>query len=746
MREIQKSELLQVLAPCGWFKLYAYARDGADFSRAVSQGILVLESGEVVSLEDIKEDTVKRNEQRLEENKLNDQGKKEYRFFSVFSSCTSEYEKALDMLPKQISPKTLPSIQKKAWDHLTMVENKIARVKKEFPNREVFQNDLVEKNRRIDDELISGLKSYHKLEVDKWLNWFKEFKGLKGKKLEEAINVYKKEHPKAKLSYSNFKKKLALYEENGVTAVVPGWGLREGASKIPDELYEKYKGYYLTKAQRTEADCWREVRGFAYDQGYNMEDFPVVQTFSRRLGEELDEEWIDRARLSEDAWRSKYKKFVPSDPDSLKAGEWWVGDHRKSDVLCIDPKTGKTFRPWITAWKDRKSHLWMNVYPHKEEPNRNHILQSIYWGIKDHQDSPEKLLVDNGMDYRSYAVSGYKGPRRGKKKGWFNKEEERKQMKSRTFYLGLEIEFAKPKNPQSKNIEPAFKEFINLEKTMPGYIGKDTQNRPDDVEEARKKGELLTLEEFTEQYLEYVELLNYRKKDTKQHQGLSPIALYNKERTEKVVPREDALKELLLNTSKLRTIGKLGVTVHIGTLKASYWHDEMIGKKGRKVFVGVDPRDPDTAWIHHKNETAWLQAKRVKAQPVEAKTDQEMEDFHANMETLALEDKMFREFKKSLPKTTPEEHIKHMWANHQADIEQQKKAGTYKEFKPTGITRIKEVPADKTVRDKERIKQEEQEREQRANERPPIQYEETPKPKKIITPNDDDWYKKVEEN
>ncbi|WP_020403782.1 transposase domain-containing protein [Gracilimonas tropica] len=461
------------------------------------------------------------------------------------------------------------------------------------PHRSNYIRDHFEANddllqQQMDAEAYAKAPDYAKEHANLWLNLIQQFGELKGKELKGAIRAWKQSHPEEKVSLKSFYRYRKAYEEEGLTALIPNYGNRRGDSKTTDEDYELFEALYLKESRPSAESCWNIVRGQAFKEGRDVSDFPTARTFLRRLENEHSDSTIYFARYGEEAWNKKYADYVDRDKSDIPANAWWVGDHRVIDLFVINEETGKIFRPWCTAWMDFKTNKFISIFNHEADPNSDHIFQSFKWGIEKFGRPGEGIYIDNGKDYRSKDFAG------GRKHQAIDDEAEARTLVS---LMGIKAQFSLPYNAQSKNIERAFRGFIEyLEKHLPGYTGSHPKDRPESTKELVKKGELMTFKKFDRLFNQFVfEVLNKKASQGKELQGRSPDEAFYSEYKKKIAIRPETLRMFCMRTSREATIMRNGVKD--GDLGKYYYAEWMMGFKGTKVYLRRDIKAYQEAWV-----------------------------------------------------------------------------------------------------------------------------------------------------
>lgn len=545
------------------------------------------------------------------------------------------------------------------------------------PYRSKYIHEFLEANdefvqKEQDTKAYDNAPDWAKEHVELWLTLIKKFGHLRGKELKTAINAYREAHPEDKVSFKSFYRKRKEYEESGIAGLIPNYGNRRGASKVEDVDFTRFCNQYLRQSRPSAMSCWSIVRGAAFKEGRDLSEFPAVRTFQYRLEKEFTESHIYFCRYGKEAWNKKYNNYADRDKGAIKANECWVGDHRVLDILLYDPETDKNFRPWVTAWMDFKTNKIISYELYHGNPNSDRIFQSFKWGVEEYGRPYNSVYIDNGKDYRALDFAG----------GTRLKVDERK-TRTLMHLIGIEAHFSLPYNAQSKNIERAFKEFINYhESHLPGYTGSHQKERPEDTDIRAKKGDLLTLDVFKEQFDRFVhQVFNKKTSQGKELKGRSPDEAFFNEWKEKIAVRSQALHLMCMRSSKAVTIGRNGVKD--SQIDQHYWADWMMNYKGVKVYIRRDIKKYNEAWVYSAVNDEFLgTATLLKRINGFVQTDVEKAELKAQLATRRREIKLHEEQHKLRAKQrlSQEDLIDALIANNKADEELRKKRGEFQEY------------------------------------------------------------------
>ncbi|MBN1131190.1 MAG: transposase [Chitinispirillaceae bacterium] len=452
-----------------------------------------------------------------------------------------------------------------------------------YASKSSGQVEALDDDSTADLDDYSSAPEYNRRKADKYATLLRQFEGLKGTALRNAIAVWNDQHPEMSTSYVSIcnarSKRISL---------VGLWGSRCGSSSVDQwsAEYDYFKGLFLIEGGPSLFTCWRKVRGYALSNGKSVDEFPRPQAFKRKLDREVSASSQYLARCGHAAWNRKYASFVSRDYSALSCGEVWVSDHAQIDVavLCKD---GKVRFPWVTAWCDFKSGKFLGWMVHADDPNSDHIFLSFYYAAMKFG-RPTDVIIDNGKDYR---CRDFAGTRRIRVSG------DEIKTTSMLSHLKITRHFALPYNAQTKPIERRFREIKEqFSKHMVGYRGGNVTERPEKLKKEIRDGAILTIDEFSGIFDDFIEMtLNRSVSMGKNLLGQSPDQLWSKEFTVKREVGKDELRLFCMRTSEPVTIGRNGA--YDSNLGVTYWGEWMAACKGTKVYLRRDPRDYAEAWV-----------------------------------------------------------------------------------------------------------------------------------------------------
>lgn len=423
---------------------------------------------------------------------------------------------------------------------------------------------------------------------------------------EDAIETYAAETPDDEqpggVSMTSWYRYRSAFED-GLAGLMPNPRPSRG-TKISETDYERFKDLYLTRDRRSARQCWRRVFGAAKEEGRDVDDFPVAQTFLNQIQKREGEDIITYMREGKDAYYQKKSSYLQRDWDTVAAGDVWFSDHRLFDVFVLDTSTGEVGRPWFTPWMDARSTKMLSWDVYMEHPNSDRIHLAFKRAIEDFG-VPKAAYIDNGKDYRAL---DFAGGRKNRKKT----APEMDEMDSRVVMdlLNVDVTFARPYNARAKTIERKFQLFVEqLEKFSRGYAGADAERRPEITERRRKASVrhpeaaeemdfLCTLEEFRERVAEWVDRIDRMTSDGRILDGHSPNEIFHSEREEVRHIDEKHLGILCLRSSSERQIQRCQwYDAELDIYYDADWMYDDYTMNGTKAFARRDPQNPEVAWI-----------------------------------------------------------------------------------------------------------------------------------------------------
>lgn len=478
------------------------------------------------------------------------------------------------------------------------------------------------------------------------IEFLQRFEGFSGSELKDRIAEWNNNNPKNRTSYRSIMRMRVDYKKNGLRGLLPEWGKSAGKTTVDDRLYDFFYSRYMKEGGPSAHSCWIYTLGYAAELGIEVEKIPTEYAFLRRLNRETPEQAQTRARKGYMKWNRSCASYISRDYSDVRCGDVWVSDHAQVDVAVYEEKSGKVFFPWITAWTDFKSGLFVGYDIHCEAPFSDHIFISFKRAAEKYG-LPKEVILDNGKDYRSKDFAG------GRKAFKVLDDENQKRANTMLSLLGITPHFAIPYNAQTKPIERKFntnKEYFS--KNMPGYRGGNVVERPEKLKEEITQGKIMKFSDFKEIFTKYIEDgINKAPSAGKNLNGISPLELWNSERPVKRMVSPDALRLFCTRTSNLVKIGRNGVTD--SRLGVTYWAEWMFGRKGESVYLRRDLEHYEEAWVFDEKDDFIGKAMIQKSVPALAVTETSKQQLADEMAKKKKERKILKAYIENKIETDP---------------------------------------------------------------------------------------------
>ena len=387
------------------------------------------------------------------------------------------------------------------------------------------------------------------------------------------------------------------YRDLGLLGLVDSRGCKFTSQILSPEAFELFKSMYLTQQRLSVKTCWQNINyvNRTENKGWNI---PTLRTMYNYVDKHipLGVQVLHREGLA--AYEAKCAPYIQIDPDSIKPGQIWVGDHHQFN--CSLRYRNEWIRPWITCWEDMRSRKIIG-WDICATPNQTTILLAMKRGIEKYG-PPDSVKIDNGRDYDSEMWTGTtKVRRRILRKGYIDET----RIAGIYAMMDIGVSFAIPYHPQSKPIEPWFNTLdMQFVKTMPTYCGKNSAQKPDDLNDYLKSEkailEAYTLENFGELVSQYIEVYNNNAHSGAGMDGQTPNQVFSQRASQRVLV--DGVLDLLMRAwSGELVVGKNGV--RFKGMWFGQYNMELAAWQGKKIVAAYDPDDMRRVYVYDSTNT-----------------------------------------------------------------------------------------------------------------------------------------------
>ncbi|WP_295164535.1 DNA-binding domain-containing protein [Selenomonas sp. F0473] len=474
------------------------------------------------------------------------------------------------------------------------------------------------------------------------LKAYEAYIAVPGKRTEltkQFLTIWNTAHPEQGLSQATLYSWRKKYRAEGLSGLLTDYGKRKGQRTLSGAAWAFFQKEYLRLAQPSIGMCYQLLELEARKQGWEI---PSQATVARMVKEDIPEAVKLLRRHGEKKYYDDIQTFTRRDPDSIKAGEVFVGDHHVLDLFINSGTVAKPkwVRPWMTAWLDMRSRKFVG-WTVNLSPCTDEIIAAFANAALDPAIGlPRHIYIDNGRDYCSAKFAG-----RGHRGKALTAEDEAtlvaegKRARSLMSRLGIRSHWAIVENARAKVIERAFKEVVEkFSKAFPTYCGRRQDERPPDLEEKLKQPERygMSLEEFRSVFNDWVRnVFNKTISHGKGRAGESPDETYMRTRLPVRTADPDVMRLFFMRSTNPFRIGRNGITFR----GAEYYSPDMILHKGKPVYIRYRDEDPDRVWVYDMKDRYLGEAQRLGAVSAVAADD---ETIAREQERKALERKAVR--------------------------------------------------------------------------------------------------------
>lgn len=413
---------------------------------------------------------------------------------------------------------------------------------------------------------------------------------------DEFIQQFNLENPAyiiTKPQLFRWQKKL---KEGGIPALIDQrGGHNRGTDTIQDDAWNYFYSLYMTLQKRSIQRCWE------YTQR-EYPNIPSVSAFERRV-KKIPRLVIIYYREGETAYRDALPSMERSRLD-INSNDIWFSDHHLMDV-AVKNKRGTVVRPWLTVFFDARSNKVISFILRDKSADATVIKQCLRIGMEEYG-VPNELYFDNGKDYREKS---------------FNKD----FPVSLTNQLGIGMIYATVYHGQAKTVERYFGTMEDrFCKFIPTYLGKDANQRPENMKVALAKLADIApdIDYFTELLKNYIDEYNNTPSEGINMDNKCPNQVYYENLSTKKVVKDTKILKLLCGSFDERIVQKNGVQYQ----NRSYFSSELMCHDGEKVIINYDPYNLDELNIFDMDMRAICVAKAKVQTPFRHTTQEDIRE------------------------------------------------------------------------------------------------------------------------
>ncbi|MEO0586048.1 MAG: Mu transposase C-terminal domain-containing protein [Planctomycetota bacterium] len=414
------------------------------------------------------------------------------------------------------------------------------------------------------------------------------------------------EHPNLKISSTTLRRWAKKYRgPSDLIELIDTRGQHRTDQSDP-ACWAHFRSIYLDPNEPSLAVCWRLTRDYAMAEGLT---WCSESQCRQRLDDKITPEQQARYRKPRD-YRDRYLPYIEQDPKAVEPGEEWQGDHAVMDLMCSVPGRQRPVRPWLSAWLDTRSRRIVGWTLRAQAPDATTILSSFRMAVLDPINGgvPERVLIDNGRDFDSYALHGMSKAERqriARQAQGFRIDPEAARGGGVFRLLGVGARFAKPYNAKTKGrLERWFGTMHGqFDKRWATYTGCSSDRKPEGLAAIlRQPHKVPSFNAVLGELHAFIDDYNAMQSMREGAEGMSPDELIAR-RVPRPIENPTALDYCLQLWHQPVKVGRQGVQIRIAGENIRYGQYEpalrrLIGT-GSKVIVSYDPNDLSTVWVHH---------------------------------------------------------------------------------------------------------------------------------------------------
>ena len=464
--------------------------------------------------------------------------------------------------------------------------------------------------------------------VDQWML----YRSQPGKPLSELdakfVRHMRVENPGMELSVATLYRKKKALDEGDMDSVIDRRGkARKGKTDMPEYIKKAFLYYYLVDGGEGHAysitKCMEYTEKWAEKNAANALPLPSYSSFYR-LAMDVPEAVRILMREGDRAYYNKASVYTRRDYESIASNDWWVGDTYTCDTLTLGPD-GKTHRPYLTAWVDVRSGIFVGWYISFGGNSSQNSIYALRRGCLAHGMPNHNAYVDNGREYLTFDFGG----RGHRAKKVLANGEAPFEPKTILDYMGVEMKNAIVQNSRAKLVERSFRNVKeHIMRLFPTYTGGSPEEKPEALKKALQRGAIPTDAEFVQKvdllisgYLNYEPYYGSVPAD----KGKRRIDVYNEhlEHVRHVEP--DVLNLMMLRTSKPKKVDREGVYLNIRGKKVWYNCPELHSLwQEKKVYLRYDPDDLSSVRVYREDGSFILTAPRCDLEAAYGATQEEI--------------------------------------------------------------------------------------------------------------------------
>ena len=413
-----------------------------------------------------------------------------------------------------------------------------------------------------------------------------------GMNADEFIRLYNRQETARALyarlgsvSVPSFYRWLKAFKESGAQGLLPRQSRGRGGSGATLSAREKelLKAFWLDSTQPSMQHALRKMLLACPESRCTYET-------ARRFLSEIPPTVRDFYRLGQTRWENMYLPYTEQAVAMYSSLDCVVSDHHCLD--CVVMYRGRLIRPWLTTFQDYRSGKVLGWCPCVTPSSLSIIV--AYYMVCWYYGVPPRLLFDNGKDYRSKLLNGWKASRMNDvpdASAALESEETEISFAGIFATLGSDVHFTRTYHGMSKGRQERYFRIIGeyLAKDIGSYVGSDSRSRPEEsqlmfraLNGKERRTDIPEWEDFVRLCNTMIPYINDKfVSEGKGIKGMTRSEAFEKFKTHEFrrVSKEEL--QAALCSGSVRKCGRNGVTV--GGIH--YWNDALAQYVGCNVVV-----------------------------------------------------------------------------------------------------------------------------------------------------------------
>ncbi len=447
------------------------------------------------------------------------------------------------------------------------------------------------------DNLCSAVIAFEELRTDG------ESKGRAASHISEKYEVDESTLRRAREAVSGQPRQL------WAALLLPKYKGRTKEAEFTVEAWEWIKANYLNTSETAAKVIIKEAKKIGKARAWK---FPSDKTITRRLNNIPAPQWL-LGRKGNEAFDATFPA-AERDFTTYALHGTWVSDGRRADVFCRWPDDTIS-RPFIVVIIEMRTRMVIGVRI-GINPSQNLTLAAFHSALERVNIKPQRVLIDNGMEYAGKRVTG------GQNTRYRNKIKDDEPIGALT-RMGIKVDWSRPGRGQEKPVEAWWPFTANhVDKTpefQGAYCGKDTVSKPEDFDRSKA----ISIEIYAAKLAEIIEEFNTS--HMHRGQGMSgkmPAQLYEElmqAEPHKEWPRPTAEdKHLMCLDQKILTLNNKDASIRFkfeGYGEMRYWSEKLAdlppSARTKKYNVYFNPEDPDIPVLVYNGMRMICEAQRI---------------------------------------------------------------------------------------------------------------------------------------